>query len=484
MYNDRNRSEVHGLLSPIMDEDAVVPALGTRYRLLPFAERSSFSGGRVAYDIQQKHNVVLFELPGGDESSSSLEAADRIDQLVDLDHPSLIKVFDYFVDDGRTFLAIEPLDARNFLDLFSRERTPALSNILQWSDDLFEALIYLHSRPEPFIHNDITPSNVWLTLSSKLKLSFPAPRRSAKTDLSLGAEGRPSSIQYRSLEYLWADIDQTTKLVISRGFDDAPFDELLGSKPDERSDIYSLSATLYFAMTKAAPVDAMTRTVNVLGGSGDPVRPVFELNHNISESLSNVIMRGLSIKRAERYHSAYEMRMDLASATAPHFDSLTRLPNEDQFTRHLRSSIEPPESGDRAKFAVMLINLNDVDLMFEALGPLLGNETLFKVSEKIRLGVRINDVVGRVGPHTFGLILYEAGTPSDILRIAARIQSRISEPLNVEGTTIQMTSCAGTSVSDSIEKTAESYFAEATAAVETARASGPNSSSIFGSSGV
>jgi diguanylate cyclase (GGDEF)-like protein len=468
---------------PLMDEDtAGTPSIGKRYRLMPFAERSSFSEGRVAFDTLQKRNVVLVELPAGHDSSLGprpLEAADRIDQLTDLDHPSLIKVFDYYVEDGRTFLVIEPIDARSFSDLFSRERTPALSNILQWSDDLFDALIYLHSRPEPFIHSDVTPSTVWLTLSSNLKLSFPAPRRSAMTDLALGAEGRPSSLQYRSLEYLWDDIDQTTKMVISRGFDDAPFDELLGSKPDERSDIYSLSATLYFAMTRTAPTDAMTRTVNILDGAVDPVHTVSELNHNISGSLSNVIMRGLSIKRAERYHSAYEMRTDLASVTAPLFDSLTRLPNEIQFGTHLLSTIESSEIGDRSKFAVMLIELDEIETIFERFGPLLGNEAIYKLSERIRSSVRINDVVGRIGPHTFALILYEAGSSSDILRIAARIQVRLFEALNIEGTSVQMTSSVGTSVSGTIEKPAESYLEEARAAAQTARVSGPNSSAIF-----
>jgi diguanylate cyclase (GGDEF)-like protein len=456
--------------------------LGDRYRLIQYSERGSLSGVRAAFDSIEKRNVHLLELPPEAEPTKSsdlrpLEAANRIDQLTDLHHPALIEVYDYFVDGGRTFLVIEPIEARSFTDLFSRERTPALSNILQWSDDLFDALIYLHSRPDPFIHNDVTPSTSWLTLKSNVKLGFPAARPSPKADLSRGADSR--DLPYRSLEYLWEDLDAATKSVISRGFEDAPFDELLGSRPDERADIYSLSATLYFAMTKRAPDDAMTCTVSILDGGVDPIEAVSDVNHSISKSISDVVMRGLSIKRAERYHSAYEMRMDLESATAPYFDSLTRLPNESQFRSHLNSAIEESAHGERARFALMIIELDDLEIVFDHFGPLLGNETIFKLSEKIKHTVRVNDVVGRIDANKFALLLYESGSPSDITRIAGRIQSRIAEPLKLEDTVVEIASSAGSSLSGPTEKTVEAYLKEALSSVKLAREIGPNSSAIF-----
>lgn len=452
-----------------------------RYRTVPYAERSSLVSGVAAFDSLEKRNVVLLELhvePGDDRLDiTSLEAADRIDRLTELDHPSLIKVFDYFVEVGRTFLVIQPFDAISFTDLFSRERAPALSNILQWSDDLFEVLIYLHSLPEPFLHNDITPANAWLTRSSTINVRFPAIRRTAKRDIN--AAGARSALPFRSLEYLWDDIDETTKLVISRGFDDAPFDELLKSKPDERSDIYSLSATLYFAMTKVAPTDAMTRTVNILDGAGDPVRSVSETNRNISESISNVVMKGLSVKRAERYHSAYEMRMDLFAATAPLFDNLTRLPNVVQFNTHVRSAVEESTSEDPVRFAVMLVQLNNIDEVYSRFGRLLGDEAMLKLSVRIRHSVRVADIVSRVGPNMFSLLLFEPGTPSDIVKIASRLQSRIAEPLIVEDSPVQITSTVGTSVSSSTRKEGETFIQEAEAALITAAANGPNSCAIY-----
>jgi diguanylate cyclase (GGDEF)-like protein len=457
------------------------PFFQDRYRSVPHAERSSFGDGVVAFDLVEKRNVVLLELPleaGSDRLEvTSLEAADRIDRLTELDHPSLVKAYDYFVEDRRTFLVVEPLDGLSFTDLFSRERAPALSNILRWADDLFEVVIYLHSLAEPFLHNDITPANIWLTRSSNITVRFPSIRQMAKNDLS--SVGTRSALPFRSLEYLWDDIDETTKLVISRGFDDAPFDELLKSKPDERSDIYSLSATLYFAMTKVAPTDAMTRTVNILDGDGDPVRSVSEMNHSISESISNVVMKGLSVKRAERYHSAYEMRMDLFAATAPLFDSLTRLPNGLQFNTHVMSAIAESTGETPLKFAVMLVQLENVNEIYSQFGRLLGDEAMLKLSGRIRQSVRVADIVGRVGPNMFSLLLFESGTPSDILKIASRLQSSIAEPLVIDDTPVQINSTVGTSMSGSTGNQPEAFFHEAESAIATASENGPNSSAIY-----
>ena len=486
MYNCRNESGSILSLLNMGEETIEKPFSNSRYRPTPHARPAAAAGSFSAFDLEERRNVEVVEVLSQErdhESGKSLHldfitAADRLDQLTDLDHASLIKTYDYFTDDGRTFLALEPVDARNFAELFSRERTPALSNILQWSDDLFDVLIYLHSRPERLLHNDITPQNVWLTMSSKIKLAHPSTYSSAKRDLDVGSEKDGSALPYRSLEYLWADIDATTKFVISRGFDDSPFDELLKSEPDERSDIYSLSATLYFAMTKMPPVDAMTRTVSILDGSGDPLRSVFEIDRSIPESISNVIMKGLSVKRAERYHSAYDMRMDLVSASAELFDGLTRLPNADQFKTHLISAIEETLNGVAPKFAVMLVEIADNDI-YSRLGRLSGDEAILKFSQRIRSSVRMNDIVGRLGPNRFALLLFEAGTAADISNIAGRILTRLAEPLKIDDESIQITSNVGTSAAGKIETSTEEHLQNASAALESARATGPNSSAIF-----
>jgi diguanylate cyclase (GGDEF)-like protein len=479
MYNVGDDSPVHGLMPPIMDNKSPQPIISSeRYRLLPSARRGSAAGTILAFDKDKNRNVVLIESRKSASTAGAEGLDDRASALTSLSHVSLVNVWDVYSEGDRKFLVAEPVEGRNLAELFSKERTPALSNILVWADDLFDLLIYLHSRPEPFIHGDIHPENVWLTISSRVKLNFPSFRRTNREVPGEDGKNVDVSLPYRSLENVWEDLDGATKFVISRGFADAPIDEMLKSTADERADIYSLAATLYFAMTRVKPVDAMTRTVTILDGSDDPVRPVFELNSDVSEAISDVIMRGFAVKRADRYQTAYEMRMALLSATEPHFDNLTRLPNDVQFVIHLRSIIDRINGGEETSFVVMLIELDNLKAVYERLGRLAADEVMIRLADRIKSSVRINDIIGRVSENTFALLLFEAGTASDIVNIAARVQTRLAEPVTIDNERIEISSSAGVSSSSSVKKEPRQFLVEASSAVVDSRNTGPNSCAI------
>jgi len=466
-----------------MDRNVAEPIISDqRYRLLPHARRSAITGTYSAYDIVNKRNVVLLELDYRSENESIHLSSDDLSfdawKLTELDHVSLINVWDFVIEAERSFLVFEPIEGRNFAELFSKERSPALSNVLQWADDLFDVLIYLHTRSEPFIHDDINPSSVWLTFSAKIKLNFPSVQRSAREELASAGDDPNSLLPYRSIEYLWDDLDIATKMVISRGFGDAPVDELLKEKADERSDIYSLSATLYYALTKVAPCDVMTRTISILDGSSDPLTPIHELNSDISEPISNVIMRGLATKRADRYNSAYEMRMELLTATEPLFDNLTRLPNETQFMTHLRSTIDRYPENEQGKYVVMVIELDDVNEIYGRFGRLSGDQVFIAASDRLKSGVRINDIIGRLALNKFAVLLFDAGSVSDLETISNRVQKRLAEPLDIDDSVVAITSSIGISNSIAANEPEQLLF-EAGAAAQASKELGPNRFTIY-----
>ena len=73
--------------------------------------------------------------------------------------------------------------------------------------------------------------------------------------------------------------------------------EAYSFKFSQRSDEYSLAAVLYSMLTGVSPPEATDRLLN------DTLRPVCEFNKEISQKMSEVIMKALSVKPRKRYKS-------------------------------------------------------------------------------------------------------------------------------------------------------------------------------------
>ena len=92
--------------------------------------------------------------------------------LSQLNHPSLPKLLKHSTEDNRLQLVLEMVEGSSLSDLLnsrlSIEKSPEtsfaptdLGQILRWSRELAETIIFLHSqRPFPLIHRNINPSTI------------------------------------------------------------------------------------------------------------------------------------------------------------------------------------------------------------------------------------------------------------------------------------------------------------------------------------
>lgn len=291
-----------------------------RYRIIHHVGPSDTSGLYQAYDTVSDTNVVLKERQGTAGKAATpaqLESvnnafANKAKSMTEIDHESLLNVRDYFSELDRQYLVIESVDGQDLAELLSGDGSPIFSDVVKWADHLLGALEYLHTHRPPILHGDIKPENIRLTSDFIIKLLSPGITRG---DEFSSAMDDTASLPYRSLEQLWESLDAASRKVIANSFDEES-EEILREEPDERSDLYSLAATIYHAMTKVAPADAMARTLEVLDGNPDPMQSAHEIDGDISQALSDVLMKALEIKRENRFDSASEMHAAFKSAAA------------------------------------------------------------------------------------------------------------------------------------------------------------------------
>jgi len=278
-----------------------------RYRIIHHVGPSDNSGLYQAYDTVSNANVVLKETEG-----SAVSTATKA--LSDLKHNSLLNVRDYFSELDRQYIVIESTDGQDLAELLAGNgKAPAVSDVVKWADNLLDALNYLHTHRPPVLHGDIKPENIRLTSSFEIKLLSPAVSRDRDDEFAVSAMADTASLPYRSLEQLWEGLDAASRKVIANSFDEAS-EEILREEPDERADLYALAATLYHALTKVAPADAMARTLEILDGNDDPMQPAYQLDGKIPKAVSDVIMKALEIRRENRFDSASAMHAALRSA--------------------------------------------------------------------------------------------------------------------------------------------------------------------------
>ncbi len=204
-----------------------------------------------------------------------------------LRHPALPRVSDHFTEEQGQFIVMEYIAGDDLAEKL-KERGGAfpLSEVLNWADQLLDALDYLHTQEPSIIHRDIKPQNLKLTPRKHIVL--------LDFGLAKGALAQATTA--------------VTKSVFGYSRHYASLEQIQGAGTDPRSDIYSLAATLYHLMTGVVPPDALTRATAVLNGQPDPLLPANDVHAQVTPAVAEVVSKAMAQNASQRPQSAAEMR--------------------------------------------------------------------------------------------------------------------------------------------------------------------------------
>ena len=199
--------------------------------------------------------------------------------MTGLSHAGLPAISDQFLGpNGRQYLVMDFIAGDNLEDRVNRRGPLPEAEVTTLARGLLDVLEYLHSKG--IIHRDVKPANIKLTPAGKpVLVDFGIAK--------VGAQGKTQT---------WA-----------RGYGSPGFasPEHYGGHTDERSDLYSLGAVLYFLVTAEIPPEA-----SKLAG-GAPLTPPRQIRPTLSLDMQRVIFKAMAPNAAQRYQSAAEMRQGL-----------------------------------------------------------------------------------------------------------------------------------------------------------------------------
>jgi formylglycine-generating enzyme required for sulfatase activity/serine/threonine protein kinase len=270
--------------------------LQERYRVF---DKLGHGGMGAVYQALDEHTNSLVALKETFATTEELRRAFRREAqlLANLQHPALPVVKDYFHEGDGEFLVMQFIPGNNLAELLTiTQRAFETEKVLDWADQLLDALEELHSCDPPIIHRDIKPANLKLTPKGRIILLDFGLAKGATGAMSLSEHAHSlSSVAGYTPSY-------------------APLEQMRGTGTDPRSDLYSLGATLWTLLTGHKPPDALTRVADKEDGKSDPLRPAHEINPEVPPAVSATLVQAMSLNRHQRPGSAAEMRRALRAA--------------------------------------------------------------------------------------------------------------------------------------------------------------------------
>jgi eukaryotic-like serine/threonine-protein kinase len=210
--------------------------------------------------------------------------------LARLDHPNLPKVSDFFQQDDRAYLVMDFVPGKDLreviFDTWGKGEPLAEAQVLNWAEQIVDALDYLHTHEPPVLHRDIKPANLKLTPTNRIKLvDFGLVKLMNQDDARTitVVQGR-GTVLYTPLEQYGDDSGHT----------------------DPRSDIYALGATLYHLLTGQAPPSAKARFLNP-----GRLHPPRQVNRQLGKAVSEAILWAMEMHPDHRPETARQFLLAL-----------------------------------------------------------------------------------------------------------------------------------------------------------------------------
>jgi diguanylate cyclase (GGDEF)-like protein/PAS domain S-box-containing protein len=175
-------------------------------------------------------------------------------------------------------------------------------------------------------------------------------------------------------------------------------------------------------------------------------------------------------------------------------DGLTDLPNRALFADRLQYALMRARRHADNKFAVLFVDVDEFKIVNDSLGHRVGDELLVQIASRLTGGLRETDLVARsviiasqspeeglarLGGDEFAVLLEDVLNPIGAIRVAQRIQEKLSLPFDVGGQQIVITASIGVAYSSNSYAGAEDLLRDAELAMYRAKRTGKARYEVF-----
>ena len=175
-------------------------------------------------------------------------------------------------------------------------------------------------------------------------------------------------------------------------------------------------------------------------------------------------------------------------------DGLTDLPNRALFADRLQHALIRARRHSDYEIAVLIVDVDEFKVVNDSLGHRAGDELLVQIASRLTTGLRETDTVARpmmvtahpsedglarLGGDEFALLIEDVSDPFGAIRVAQRMQQKLSQPFDVGTQQIVITASIGVASSHSSYTGAEDLLRDAELAMYRAKRTGKARCEVF-----
>lgn len=191
--------------------------------------------------------------------------------------PGIVQVYQYFEENGTAYFVMDYVEGISF-QTYLRNHGGKIS----WQEaeqilfPVMDALSLVHSRG--VIHRDVTPDNIYITEDNTVKL-----------------------LDFGAARYSLGDRSRSLDVVLKHGF--APKEQYTRhGRQGPYTDVYSVAATFYFAITGRKAPDAIDRI------DQDDLVPPSTLGSDIPSEKEDALLKALEVQPSDRFQTMTDFK--------------------------------------------------------------------------------------------------------------------------------------------------------------------------------
>ncbi|MDA0322563.1 MAG: protein kinase [Verrucomicrobia bacterium] len=272
---------------PHCNAEQTIPARFGKFLLTSTLGKGGMGAVYLAYDELLNRFVAIKVLLAsfGDDPDFVRSFQTEAQAAAALNHPSIVQIYSFGQENGQPYIVMELVSGGKFSDIIEEQKQVAPPLVMRIGRDIASALEAAANAG--LLHGDVKPENILLDDRGTAKL----------VDFGLA-----STIGMQDSGGIWGTPNYIAPEKVRR------------QKVDARSDIYSLGATLFHALSGRPPFEGEDAIEVVKARLTGPAVDIEEIVPGLNKDIASLINRMLEAEPFRRFPNYSSLRADMDKA--------------------------------------------------------------------------------------------------------------------------------------------------------------------------